>query len=66
MWIKITEALPLPFQKVLVTAEDHGMRFVLLAWFSGNEEWQYLNTCVEMLPNLEVLKNGRNNLLMQD
>ena len=46
MWIKIEEGLPLPLQKVLITAEDHGSRFVLLAWFSGNKEWQYLNTCV--------------------
>ena len=48
MWIEIEEGLPLPLQKVLITAEDHGSRFVLLAWFSGNKEWQYLNTWAGM------------------
>lgn len=43
MWIKIEEGLPLPLQKVLITVENHGIRFVLLAWFSNNGEWLYLD-----------------------
>lgn len=43
MWIKINEGLPLPLQKVLITIENHGTRFVLLAWFNIDSEWVYLD-----------------------
>lgn len=43
MWIKIEEGLPLPLQKVHITIENHGTRFVLLAWFGSNKEWLFLD-----------------------
>lgn len=43
MWIKIEEGLPSLLQKVLITVENNGTRFVLLAWFGSNKEWQYLD-----------------------
>lgn len=43
MWIKINEGLPLPLQKVHITIENHGTRFVLLAWFNSDSKWVYLD-----------------------